>query len=154
MGRSVSYLNNAEVVLYFPFEDDKDENGEYDEDLARIFFSDMIDNLICEIKSKLPSYQDVSKDRLWDGRESHIILQNNLCNIGISEYCGLVSLSVAPRSELNYYGSEGQYKENFAVPHANAIRKTLEKCLDNIGMNRLYKQGTFSNGESFYQSVK
>lgn len=152
MGRSVNYLDNAEVVLYFPFNGGQDENGNYDEFCADLEWDDMLHNLICEIKKKLPSYSIVNDK--WGNRETRIILENNLCSIGISEYCGLVSLSVAPRSETNYYGSEGQYKENFAIHHANQIERTLEKVLHDLGLKNLRKVGTFSNGEAVFELVK
>jgi len=147
MGRSVSYLNNAEIVLYFPIENEYNEDGEFDEDLSQINWDDMILNLTCEIKAKLPSYSECDE---WDNRETRIFLQNNLCNIGISEYCGLVSLSVAPRE--NSY-SEHWVREQFSVYHANRIKNTLQKILDDLGLNRLKKIGTFSNGEAVFESV-
>lgn len=149
MGRSVSYLNNAEVVLYFPFENGTEENGEYDEFLASELWDEMVLALQCEIKKRLPSYYEV-KDK-WGNRETRIILENNLCSIGISEYCGLVSLSVAPNE--NYY-SEVMNIEKFAIYHANQIRGTLEKVLHDLGLKNLHKIGTASNGEVFFELAK
>jgi hypothetical protein len=139
MGRSVNYLDNAEIVLYFPFESD-------DEFLSQMEWDDTISNLQYEIKAKLPSYYIV-KDK-WGNKETRIILENNLCSIGISEYCGLVSLSVAPKD--NQYNV---WHEQFALRHARQIEKTLQKCLDNLSLNRLKKIGTFSNGEAVFEKV-
>jgi hypothetical protein len=147
MGRSVNYLDNAEVVLYFPFEYGTNEDGEYNEALASLDWHDLILNLQCEIKKYLPSYYEV-KDK-WDNRETRIILENNLCNIGISEYCGLVSLSVAPKN--NDYDI---WHESFALRHAGQIKKTLEKVLHNLGLKNLRKIGTFSNGEAVFELAK
>jgi hypothetical protein len=108
----------------------------------------MVDNLRCAIKEKLPSYYETDK---WGNRETRIVLQNALCHIGISEYCGLVSLSVAPRE--NEYG-ERWLRETFAVHHAQQIKGTLEKVLYNLGLKRLSKIGTASNGEAFFQLAK
>lgn len=139
MGRSVNYLDNAEVVLFFPFDcDEQDESYEW-EDLKL--------NLQCEIRAKLPSYYEV-KDK-WDNRETRIILENSLCIIGISEYCGLVSLSVAPK--LNSYYND---KQNLALHHARQIKGTLEKVLHDLGLKRLSKIGTFSNGEAVFELAK
>jgi hypothetical protein len=143
MSRSVSYLNNAEVVLYFPFQYSDSP------DFYNFEWDDMVDNLIYEIKAKLPSYY-ILKDE-WDNRETRIILQNNLCIIGISEYCGLVSLSVAPR-ENDY--NERWAREQFSVYHANQIKSTLEKVITTLGLNRLNKIGTFSNGEAVFETAK
>jgi hypothetical protein len=140
MGRSVSYLNNSVFVLYFPF--DYSENPEDD----NMNWDDMIENLKYEIKAKLPSYHKTDE---WDNRETRIILKNNLCNIGISEYCGLVSLSVAPKN--NEYDV---WHESFALRHAQQIKGTLEKVLNDLGLKRLSKIGTFSNGESIFELAK
>ena len=147
MGRSVNYLDNAEVVLYFPFEGGKDENGNYDEFCAELEWDDMITNLQYEIKAKLPSYEIVKGK--WGNRETIIILENSLCSIGISEYCGLVSLSVAPCN--NAYDA---WHEQFALNHAGQIKGTLEKVLYNLGLKRLSKIGTFSNGEAVFELAK
>jgi len=141
MGRSVNYLNNAEVVLYFPF--DYSDDVEMD----NMNWDDMVENLKCEIKAKLPSYYEV-KDK-WGNRETRIILENSFCSIGISEYCGLVSLSVAPRE--NDYEN---YSEGLAIHHANQIRGTLEKVLHDLGLKNLRKVGTFSNGEAVFELAK
>jgi len=146
MGRSVSYLNNAVIVLYFPFEgNESNEAGEYDEFLSQMNWDDMIDSLQCAIKRKLPSYYPTDK---WGGREERIILENSFCSIGISEYCGLVSLSVAPRE--NDYAN---YSESLAKHHANQIKGTLEKVLHDLGLKNLRKVGTASNGEAFFQKA-
>jgi hypothetical protein len=135
MGRSVSYLNNAEVVLYFPFECEDDFS-----------WQGIVENLQYEINKKLPSYYEAND---WDNRETKIILKNHLCNIGISEYCGLVSLSVAPKN--NQYDA---WHESFALWHANQIKRTLEKVLNNLGLKNLHKVGTSSNGEAFFELAK
>lgn len=146
MGRSVSYLDNAEIVLYFPLESIENESGEYDDFLDQIEWDNMVENLKYEIKKRLPSYDIVNK---WDNRETRIILENNLCVIGISEYCGLVSLSVAPCN--NDYDA---WHESFARRHAKQIKHTLEKVLDYLGLKSLNKIGTASNGEAFFELAK
>ena len=151
MGRSVNYLDNAEVVLYFPIENEYNEASEFDEDLSQMEWDDTVRNLQCEIRAKLPSYYDV-KDK-WGNRETRIILENNLCSIGISEYCGLVSLSVAPRDSDNL-DSFATFRDNFAVRHANQIESTLEKVLCELGLKNLHKVGTFSNGEAVFELAK
>ena len=147
MGRSVNYLDNAEVVLYFPIENEYNEAGEFDEDLSQMEWDDTVRNLQCEIRARLPSYYDV-KDK-WGNRETRIILENNLCSIGISEYCGLVSLSVAPKN--NEYDA---WHESFALRHARQIEGTLEKVLCELGLKNLRKVGTFSNGEAVFELAK
>ena len=146
MGRSVNYLNNAEVVIYFSFDNDGDES-DYPADLA---WDDLIDNLVFSIQKRLPSYE-VCKNE-WDNNETRIILQNRLCNIGISEYCGLVSLSVAPRNSDNL-DSFDTFRDNFAVRHAKQIKHTLEGIVDLHTASRLNRVGTFSNGTGAFESA-
>ena len=139
MARSVNYLNYAETVIFFTanfIEEDFD-------------YEDFRDNLISTIQKKLKSY--VKTDKYCSDREVSIILENELCNIGISEYCGAWSLSVAPIEEdycLNYN------REALAKNHAILIKSTLEKCLINTGAKVMIKQGTFSNGEAVFEYKK
>jgi len=150
MSRSVMYLNNAETVIYFTVEglnEVNEETKEIDYDLSQMNYDDFYTNLIVEIKHKLKSYHEPYKNK-WDNRETKIILENNLCVIGLSEYCGCWSLSVAPQEE-DYYLGYG--REPLALNHAGAIRNTLEKCLINAGARVISKIGTFSNGEAVYR---
>lgn len=136
MGRSVNYLDNASEVIYFIAEGIDDEwEGK-----------DFQDNLINEICCKCKSYAESEK---WDNNETKIILENSLCVIDISEYCGTYSLSIAPS-----YNDYDTYIENFAKHHASQIRKTLEKCLIDCGAVVLNRVGTFSNGEGVYEYKK
>ena len=140
MGRGVSYLNNAETVIYFTVDGKgQDENGEFNDDICNMDYEDFESNLKYSIKAKLKSYEISDK---WDNRETKILLENGLCIIGLSEYCGCYSLSVACR---------GEDYEAFALNHAKNIRNTLEKCLEEVGGRVMYKQGTFSNGESVFK---
>ena len=139
MGRSVSYLNNAETVIYFTADWINEVDDEY---LSQINWEDFEANLKSKITAKLKSY---FKSDGWDGRETKILLSNDLCNIGLSEYCGLYSLSVAPKDFDSYY-PEDAYKENFSKHHAEQIEKTLVKCLEDCGCELLNKVGTFSTG--------
>ena len=141
MGRSVDYLNNAEVVIYFHLES---EGEDYPADLQ---WDDLMSNLSAEIRAKLPSYEDAEK---WEGREVKIFLQNRLCNIAISEYCGLCSLSVAPRNSDNL-DSFATFRDNFAVSHAQSIEKTLQRIVDECTGSRLNRMGTFSNGTGVFE---
>jgi hypothetical protein len=148
MGRSVSYLDYAETVIYFNVEGIReDENGEVNDDIYTMECEDLISNLKYGIKAKLKSYEVVDK---WDGRETQVILENNLCKIGVSEYCGSWSLSVAVL-DFNYYDKD---LTAFAKNHANKIKGTLEKCIENAGGKVMYRMGTFSNGCNVYSYKK
>lgn len=149
MGRSVNYLNNAEYVLYFPTPESNGEDGEYDEFIAQLNWDDMLYELKATIKKRLKSYYDSDK---WDGRETKVILENNLCIIGLSEYCGLCSLSIAVK-EVDTGWGEKVYHEQFAKRHAHQVRETLEKIISDIGLTRLNKLGSMSNGEGVYEKA-
>lgn len=142
MGRSVSYINNAEYVLYFTF--DNDENiDDFEWDNFKL-------NLISEIKSKCKSFYECEK---WDDREVFIFLENELAEIALSEYCGLYSLSIRAKDD-DFYSTYGKAKEGLAKNFVNQIRKHLEQALNNCGVKVLNKIGTFSNGEAVFELAK
>lgn len=142
MGRSVSYLNNAEYVIYFTNEYVSNCNDSW-------AWEDFIDNLKFEIKNKLKSYYNCEK---WDNRETSIFLENNLCEIGISEYCELYSLSIRVKFDDYADYKEQAQIENFGKHHAEQIRNTLEKCLVESGAELLNRIGTFSNGTGVFET--
>ena len=132
MGRSVNYLNNSEFKHYINTEDIQD-SWEWED-----FQSDIVST----IKEKYKSFSECDE---WEGNETKIILENNLAIVGISEYCGLTSISIAPK-EFRYYEKDNTA---LAIKWINSISDNLEKLLDkNFDCYR--KVGTFSNGESVY----
>lgn len=150
MGRSVNYLSNSEVIYFHAdWLNGVDEQGEYNEDEAEINWEDFFGNLKCELKAKFKSLYDCSK---WEDRENHIFLENNLCEIAISEYCGFYSLSVRAKDNLGYSSYE---KDTYGLAQnfVNKILPNVKKVLQNCGVDLMVRQGTFSNGESVYQKV-
>lgn len=148
MGRSVDYLNNNEYVIYFTADwINENEAGAYDEFLAMDNWEMFKENLISEITFKLKSYNECEK---WDGRETQIFLENNLAEIGISEYCNLYSLSIRAKNH-EFYNGYGQVKEGFAKHHCKQVRQALEKALINAGAKLLNRIGTFSNGVGVFE---
>jgi len=115
MSRSVDYLTNASLIAYRYI----DNETEWD------FLEDDIVDFLME---KFPS---LIKCQRWDGREVKIILENQFTEIGISEYNGIVSISIRPTTSLG---------ENWI----NKIKETFLK----VGtMNHM---ATFSNGEAMF----
>ena len=149
MGRSVNYLSNASIVIYFQSDalSGVDEDGNYDDIIAQINWDDFYSNLKLDIKSKLKSYVDCEK---WDNNEVSIFLENELCEIAISEYCGLYSLSVRV-IEQDYYADDN--RANFGENHAKQIEKSLVKILNNLGCNVLNRLGTMSNGVGVFEKA-
>ena len=144
MGRSVSYLDRAITIIYFTADW---LNTEEDIAISEMNWEDFEYNLTATIINKLKSYCKVEE---WDNRETKIFLKNELCNIGISEYCGLYSLSVSAIDYDGYYKEEIS-KINFAQHHAKQIKNTLCKALKDCGVDVLNRLGTFSSGEAVYE---
>ena len=135
MGRSVNYLNNAEYINYIDTSSIQD-NWEWNE------FIEEITNLIQN------KYRSFSECNDWQGNETKIILENNLVNVGISEYCGLTSVSIAPR-EFRYYEKDNTALAiNWINKVSNSMNEILQKYYDCYR-----KVGTFSNGESVIEKI-
>jgi len=136
MGRSVMYLNNAYDVWYLDSDSlDYDFEFEYDWDN---FEADL-----CEcIKDKYGSFEYADK---WDNRETKVILENNLCEIGISEYCGLISVSIQfSDNDYNYH------QRGLAENYMDKIREGMTSIIKGFGQT-YSKLGSFSNGEGVYE---
>lgn len=127
MARSVSTPRNTAVVVYAAI------NFEYE-----FAYDDFIINLTYELKNAFPSLDDCGE---FLGREDLAILENKLAYIGVSGYCGLVSIWIAPK--------EGA--ENIGDTWAKRAEKTFKRVVKNVTGEIYYKAGTFSNGESIYQ---
>lgn len=129
MGRSVSVAAGAELVTYKQFEYEEDEAVSQDN------WDDFVEDITSYFEYKYPSLERCDE---WLDREDHVILQNRLIYLGISEYCGLVSIWAVP-------------KEEYPDLTAKFI-KTITPYFEKIG--ELRKVGTFSNGEAVFKRVK
>lgn len=123
MGRSVSYPSHAEIVAY------RDWLG--DEEWDEWQWDAFVDGIRDEVSHLWPSIQDADR---WIGREDRVIAENNLVEIGVSEYCGLAAVWVAPKDTP------------LALGFINRIRPKFLRALGN-----LRKLGTFSNGEAVFE---
>ena len=138
MGRSVSYANGSEVVIYSHVDAVYDDDGNYDDFLSQLAWDDAIDNLKYEAQEAFPSLEVCDE---WLDREDHAILENQLVYIGVSEYCGLVSIWVVPKEDEHYA---------FGVAFANKIEAKLNQIVKNAFGLRLNQVGRFSNGEAVF----
>ena len=129
MGRSVDYLSNAHKVFYTPFEGE----NEWDWD-------DFFSNISYGLKAKFPSLENCER---WDGRETRIFLENNLVEVGISEYCGLVSVSIRAK--------EG--KEAIGENWIDKVAANFEKVIRGNCGDVYRKVGSFSNGEGVFEKA-
>lgn len=127
MGRSVSNPSNASQVAFASFDGDKYE------------WDDCMDDLRAVAVGRMPS---LSRCDEWIGREDHAILENDHAYIGVSEYCGLVAVWVAPK--------EQRYSDPSPLALHWCDQIKLQPLAECFGVT-LRKQGTFSNGEAFFQ---
>lgn len=134
MGRSVSYATGSTAIAYRSLDDTCDDSFEYDH---------LVDWIRDCAKRLWPSFQDCDE---WLGREDKAILSNDLAYIGLSEYCGLVSIWLVDRADS--FDGFDDTTANLAAPWCAQI---APRFLKQFG--ELRKLGTFSNGESVYERV-
>ncbi len=114
-----------------------DEHGDYQQDE----FDCLVEDIQQTLSAKFPAFEKADR---WPERESHCILANDLCEIVISEYCGLVSLGVVPNVDCCYEDISGlavAWCEKNAAPF---VRDTW---------GALRKIATMSNGESVFERI-
>jgi hypothetical protein len=119
----------------------------YDEETEEFSASDTLEeyDVVVEdiqevIKSEFPEFDNAKKS---DDRETLIILEGYGTQIGLSEYCGLASLSIRVD---NFFEDEEDREK---------IVEWINENWENVSKpwNQLQKLGTFSNGEGIYQNV-
>jgi hypothetical protein len=150
MGRSVGYLNNSERVNYFQWPTvwvyDEDTNTDVETD--EFWDADeVVDDITSSIIERFPEFS-VCRKR-WDGNETRIILEGYGTEIGLSEYCGLATLSIrVDQSILEYMGDDADFWNDTYV-------QWIADNWNEIGKywNQYRKIGTFSNGEGVYEKA-
>lgn len=151
MGRSVDYLNNAERVNYFQWPTLSIYDPETDRDIETDEYEDasiVIEDIQEYIRSIFPGFDPCSR---WDGRETHIILEGYGVEIGLSEYCGLASLSVRVDEGPLEYSEDDEAYETDKQKALNWINENWDEA--SRYWNKYRKIGTFSNGEGVYQKT-
>ena len=138
MGRSVSYLSRAQKVFYIAL-----DNSDLEED-PQYIWDDFTEN----VNFIFQKYKSMDKCEKWDDRETQIIFENGLIEVGISEYCGLASISLRAKEE----GSNYKYIESLGIKYIEKIAPKIEQELCKI-FDVYNKQGSFSNGEGVYSKV-
>ena len=134
MGRSVSYPSGSEVVIYSHFDYSDDEY------VDQYRFDDCVNELSHLLIKQFPSLYESEE---YIGREDRVFVENDLVYIGLSEYCGIISVWVKPKDQ--YY--------DFGCRFAHQIENKLKQIVNDVFGIRLTKIGTFSNGESIYNRV-
>jgi hypothetical protein len=148
MGRSVNVPSGSVVVIYFPARFHSSEDEDFTDDDYQWEWDDMVRDIQYSLKQSYPSLED--SDR-WCDREGHVILENKVIDVVLSEYCGLCSLSLVPKDEPEYTWkplAEANFAEAWATKVANGFRRVLH---DDCGLDLYNRVGRFSNGESVYE---
>lgn len=131
MARGVNYLDNAYNVWYLA--------NDFTEDYQ---WEDFMDNLSYELIEKYPSLETCDR---WDNRETLIFLENSKVEIGVSEYFGVISISIRAKDYDGYNDYQG-LSENWI----NLTESGMTKVINGYG-EAYRKVGSFSNGESVYE---
>jgi hypothetical protein len=171
MGRSVSYLNDAVEVAYVDvsnfgyttefkctecgaYADDEctectecggsiEEVKDYNDFFAQDEWESFIDNIKYTLKGKFKTLYNSDE---WEGRECHIILENQYAIVAISDYCGLASISVSCNYEYDGWDDKN-------------LTGLAERYTENVGafiveqFGEYKKIGSFSNGEGVFEKV-
>lgn len=130
MGRGVYTPSNAAQIA---FADSTEFEGDYE------WYDEAISDACFVLEGQYPSLHK-PRHRRWVGNEGRVILQNRLVDVVVSEYCGVVALSVVPNEDL----------PALAERWANQI--SLSGAIACFGRER-HRLGSFSNGESVYRVV-
>lgn len=133
MGRSVSTHPDAVATVFIRWECEEPDDCHHE---WESFLEDIFDNVL------EPKYPTLEKCSRWEGRENHVIAQNQYCEVSVSEYCGVVAICLAPKS----IGLAQAWTHRIA----NAWHKHVTRMYKSCAMAKL---GTFSNGESVYTKV-
>lgn len=172
MGRSVSYANRSEHIAYSHIECDAyycshcgetfNEYGQQDEEDCCPHCAASADECspqdpsddwdwYCEdfqreMKRAFPSLSECDE---WVGREDRALLENRFCRIGVSEYCGLVSMWVQPKDDDWRDDDKVGMRDHWISQIGPKFYKVAGKCFGTA----LRRLGTFSNGEGVYQAI-
>jgi hypothetical protein len=140
MGRSVHYPNKTIACVFTTVTTEEPEDAEWN-------WQDFMANLKSALKARIPGLDDHDS---WIDREGHVILSHDNFLIGVSEYCGMVSVW-AVRPTL--------YDEDEPVELGDAFTEALLKghiteAVAEAGGEVYRKVGSFSNGEGVYERAK
>lgn len=134
MGRSVGSHPRSVKDIYFVLP----ELLDVDDELARIYFADAIDELVFELSRRYPSLYEGEG---WAGREGRVIAENRHGQFVLYEYCGMLNLCLVPEDNpLSTYWME-------------SVSRGVTESVASIG-NTYTRLGTFSNGENLYERAR
>lgn len=153
MARSVSRHPSAVEVVFLHgilFESScyDLQEGETECEPAWHYFDwgDFIEDLKGVIGERYPSFGTCDR---WAGREDHVILENEAAEVSVAEYCGLISVSFAPKEGADWdYHQVTARNANWTGRIADNFREHLHSRFQNFAM---IPMGSASNGEAFFR---
>lgn len=142
MGRSVSCATGSVHVAYSKMDLDWT-----DPDQAQDDWQWHRDNYVAAMSRSFPSLRECD---FWLGSENHVLLQNDYAQIGVSEYCGLVSMWVVP-VEATFYSAPGfdGLRDRWLDQIHDKFYATASGCFGTA----LAKLGHMSNGVGVYRRI-
>lgn len=148
MGRSVSYPSGAwvtfcETPVDPPYcRECDDDSGDCGHDMlpGEADWDWINEEHQSEIRRLFPSFWTADE---WRGREDHVLARNRLVDFGVSEYCGLMAVWLAVRTDLDTAGQEA-----LAEQWCKSVWPKFQKA---FGTHQ--KVGSFSNGEGVYRRI-
>lgn len=167
MGRSVMVHPGAECTAYRTLQnyhsfcaDCEADNTEYlaecaecgadlfdfTGEVARDEFDYLVDWIREEFTTAFPSMAECDRWARGCGAmdELRCIVANELCDVYVSEYCGMVAISVVPTGCDDCWDNTTGIARHWCATYAADV-------LDRF--NEYRRIGTFSNGESVYETV-
>lgn len=121
----------------------------FDGDTTRMNWDDNMANLSSALCAAFPSLRKPPKDR-WIGDENHVLLENSLAAVTVSEYCGLVAVCLVPERR-DAYGLIEQ--DPLSVRWTASVEARFRKIVAETFGIELAKMGTFGNGEAVFEQV-
>ena len=157
MGRSVNYLNRAEFKTFFDVSLDTDSEGKittFDDNGDEVQteptdwdYQLNWDDFFGAISFMFVKKLGLNYSKKWEGDDVKIFAENRFCEVGISEYCGLASVSI----RINDAESYSEHSERVAKAYIEYLWGKALKLFDSeVRHTRLNKIGSFSNGEGVY----
>lgn len=137
MGRSVATPSNAVATIYL------DISGDVDHDTGEFDWEWFIDDIRDVIKERYGTFED---EDTWMGGEIRTILENGHARIAVSDYCGIVSVSLVPVED-----HENHLAKNWCDRISNGFYSHMA---DRYPKTALIRQGTMSNGVSVYRPIE
>jgi hypothetical protein len=170
MGRSVITHREAVVVAYDEFgpneeyyrecfneldEDDREYYSDFETYMYRMWnedaqfeWTDYKTGIQDMLKELFPSFEATDRGTGYYGYDDEqvVIAENYHSEVSISEYCGVVAISLAPRSDIEEWQEDWNKRQSIGKAWRNKISSKFEERFSTAR-----KIGTFSNGESVYE---